>query len=161
MQVKNPEIFSLIESIGLHFNNNISNRFTRASLSLLPLDTTTWTQLEELTEKAANYRYQGYHLDELYEMILSMARFVSAARKQGTQYFKMAAGITTKLTSQDRILHEMVINNFSSNLNILADSTNKLYIKAVELDKQAANGKPAIYTKHPDLSQLGRYLVGQ
>jgi len=160
MQIKNPEVYSLIESIGLHFNTNISNRFTRASLSLLPLDTTTWTQLEELTEKAANYRYQGYHLDELYAMILSMARFVSAARKQGTQYFKMTAGTTSKLTTQDKILHEMVINNFSSNLNILADSTNKLYIKVVELDKIAANGKPAIYTKHPDLAQLGRYLVG-
>lgn len=160
MQIKNPEVYSLIESIGLHFNNNISNRFTRSSLALLPLDTTTWSQIEELTEKTANYRYQGYHLDELYAMILSMARFVSAARKQGTQYFKLNSSASSKMSAQDKILHDMVINNFSSNLNILADSTNKLYIKTVELDKLAASGRPAIYTKYPDLAQLGRYLVG-
>ncbi|PKL07534.1 MAG: hypothetical protein CVV51_13605 [Spirochaetae bacterium HGW-Spirochaetae-7] len=148
----------MIEAIGHHFKTNISNRFTRGALSMLVLDNATWNQIEELTEKSDNYRYQGYHLDELYGLILAMARFISAARKQAAQSLRY--GNVDRLTSQDRVLRDMVVNNFSSNLNILADSVNKLYVKVVEIDKANSAGRPAIYTRFPELAELGRYLVG-
>ncbi len=158
MQIKNPEIYSLIEAIGQHFKTNISNRFTRGALSMLVLDNATWNQIEELTEKSDNYRYQGYHMDELYGLILAMARFISAARKQASQSLRY--GGVDKLSGQDRVLRDMVVNNFSSNLNILADSVNKLYMKVVEIDKEASAGRQPIYTRFPELGELGRYLVG-
>ncbi|MCP5454381.1 MAG: hypothetical protein H7A27_10435 [Spirochaetaceae bacterium] len=148
----------MIEAIGHHYKNNISNRFTRGALSLLVLDNATWNQIEELTEKSDNYRYQGYHLDELYGLILAMARFIAAARKQGAQTLRY--GSVDKLNAQDRVLRDMVVNNFASNLNILADSVNRLYVKVVEIDKEAAAGRQPVYTRFPDLGELGRYLVG-
>lgn len=158
MQIKTPEVYSLIEAIGHHFKNNISNRFTRGALSMLILDNATWNQIEELTEKSDNYRYQGYHLDELYGLILAMARFISAARKQGSQSLKY--GNIDKLSAQDRVLRDMVVNNFSSNLNILADSVNKLYVKIVEIDKENSAGHQPVFARFPELGELGRYLVG-
>ncbi len=158
MQIKTPEVYSMIEAIEHHFKNNISNRFTRGALSLLVLDNATWNQIEELTEKTDNYRYQGYHLDELYGLILAMARFVSAARKQVAQTIRYAN--VDRLTNQDKVLRDMVVNNFGSNLNILADSLNKLYIKIVEIDKENSAGRPPTYTRFPELNELGRYLVG-
>lgn len=158
MQIKTPEVYSLIEAIGHHFKNNISNRFTRGALSMLILDNATWNQIEELTEKSDNYRYQGYHLDELYGLIMAMARFISAARKQGSQSLRY--GNVDKLSAQDRVLRDMVVNNFSSNLNILADSVNKLYIKIVEIDKENSAGRQPVFMRFPELSELGRYLVG-
>jgi hypothetical protein len=159
MQIKNPEVYSLIETIGHHFRTNISNRFTRTALALLVLDNATWNHIEELTEKSANYRYQGYHLDELYMLILAMARFVNAARKQTVQVLRMGSG-ADRLGSQDRVLRDMVVNNFGSNLNILADSVNKLYVKVVEIDKDEAGRSPTVLSKFPELSEIGRYLVG-
>jgi hypothetical protein len=158
MQIKTPEVYSMIEAIGHHFKNNISNRFTRGALSMLVIDNATWNQVEELTEKSDNYRYQGYHIDELYGLILAMARFVSAARKQGNQILRY--GSVDKLTAQDRVLRDMVVNNFGSNLNILADSVNRLYVKIVEIDKANAAGRQPIYARFPELGELGRYLVG-
>jgi hypothetical protein len=158
MQIKTPEVHSLIEAIGHHYKTNISNRFTRGALSMLVLDNATWGQIEELTEKSDNYRYQGYHLDELYGLILAMARFISAARKQAAP--AMRYGSVDKLSSKDRVLRDMVVNNFSSNLNILADSVNKLYIKVVELDREEAAGRQPTYARFPELNELGRYLVG-
>ena len=159
MQIKTPEVYSLIETIGHHYRNNISNRFTRGALSVLTIDNATWNQIEELTEKTANYRYQGYHPDELYGLILAMARFISAARKQSGQTLRYG-GNMAKLNAQDRVLRDMVVNNFASNLNILADSVNKLYVKIVELDKEQSVGRAPEYTKFPELNELGRYLVG-
>lgn len=159
MQIKNPEVYSLIEAIGQHFKTNISNRFTRGALSMLVLDNATWNQIEELTEKSDNYRYQGYHLDELYGLILAMAKFISAARKQAAQSLRYG-GSVDKLSGQDRVLRDMVVNNFASNLNILSDSVNKLYMKVVEIDKDASAGRQPIFSKFPELGELGRYLVG-
>jgi hypothetical protein len=59
----------------------------------------------------------------------------------------------------DRVFREMAINNFGANLKILADYVNELYIKTVALDKEASGAKQAAYTRIPDLSELGRYLV--
>ncbi|MBN2874875.1 MAG: hypothetical protein JXM71_07260 [Spirochaetales bacterium] len=148
----------MIEAIGQHFKTNISNRFTRGALSMLALDNATWNQIEELTEKSDNYRYQGYHLDELYMLILAMARFISAARKQAAQSLRY--GSVDRLSSQDKVLRDMVVNNFSSNLNILADSVNKLYVKIVEIDKENSPGRQPTYVRFPELNELGRYLVG-
>lgn len=159
MQVKNPEVYSIIETIGHHYRTNISNRFTRAALSLLPLDNAAWNAIEELTEKSANYRYQGYHLDELYRLILAMARFVNVARKQTSQALRHGAG-AERMGPQDRVLRDMVVNNFGSNLNILADTLNKLFIKAVEIDKEEAGRGPTVLSKFPELAEIGRYLVG-
>lgn len=158
MQIKTPEVYAMIEAIGHHYKNNISNRFTRGALSMLVLDNATWNQIEELTEKSDNYRYQGYHIDELYGLILAMARFVSASRKQGSQTLRY--GAVDKLSPQDRVLRDMVVNNFASNLNILADLLNKLYVKVVEIDKENAAGRQPVYVRFPELGELGRYLVG-
>jgi len=158
MQIKTPEVYSMIEAIGHHYKNNISNRFTRGSLSMLVIDNATWNQIEELTEKSDNYRYQGYHVDELYGLILAMGRFIFAARKQGGQILRY--GNIDKLNAQDRVLRDMVVSNFSSNLNILADSINRLYVKIVEIDKANAAGRQPVYTRFPELGELGRYLVG-
>lgn len=159
MQIKNPEVYSLIETVGHHYRTNISNRFTRGALALLPLDNATWGRIEELTEKSANYRYQGYHLDELYTLILAMARFVSSARKESIQVLRYG-GASDKITSQDRVLRDMVVNNFASNLNILADAINKLFVKVADIDKEDAGDRTTVLAKFPELNEIGRYLVG-
>jgi len=158
MQVKSPEISRMLEAIENHFKNNISNRFTRAALSLLALDNASWNQIEQFTEKGDSYRYQGYHLEELYGFVLAMARFVSAARKQGAHVFKHVG--LDRISSQDKVLRDMVVNNYASNLNILADYVNKLYMLTLEVDKEQSRGKKPVSSSFPELNELGRYLVG-
>ena len=133
MEIKTPEVYSMIEAIGEHFRANISNRFTRGALAVLPLDNAAWGQIEELTEKTDNHRFQGYTPDELYVSILAIARFISMARRQVPQSLRY--GNAGNLSPQDRILRDMVVNNFNSNLNILADLLNTLYMKIVEIGR--------------------------
>jgi hypothetical protein len=160
MQVKNPELFSLIETIAQHYQTNISNRFTRRALSTMTLDAGSWGLIEQLTEKVENYRYQGYHLDELYVQILALARFIYQARRQVAPNLRfIATSGRERISESDRVFRDMAVNNFGSNLKILADYVNDLYLKAVDLDKEASGGKPASFSKIPELKELGRYLV--
>ena len=162
MQLKNPEIFSLVESIGEHYRTNISNRFTRRAISTMTLDAGTWNLIEELTEKCDNYRYQGYHPDELYAQVLAMARFVYQARREvlpNLRYLASASGGRERISPADKVFRDMAVNNFGPNLKILADKVNELYVKVVAIDKEAAGQKPPIYTQISELREIGRYLV--
>lgn len=161
MQVKDPEIFSLLEKIGHHYRTNIANRFTRHALSTMSFEGNGWALIEEMTEKVANYRYQGYHIDELYLQILAMARFVYQSRRQLAPNLRMLAGAGhgQRVTEADRVFRDMAINNFDSNLKLLSDMINDLYTKVAALDREDAGTKPTVLSRIPELKEIGRYLV--
>jgi len=160
-RIKDAQIIRMIEQIGEHYRTNISNRFLRPLLLQLLLDKNTWDQIELLTEKLEIFRYQGFHYDELYRQIYACARFVEAARNNIIP--SLRSKLSSAPNSPDKILRDMAANNFGSNLQVFADSLNELYITLVELDKASAarfkNQRP-VYTTIPELSNVGRLLVG-
>jgi len=157
-RVKDTEIIRLIEQIGEHYRANIANRFLRPMLLQLQMDKNTWDLIELLTEKIELFRYQGFHLDELYRQIAACARFVEAARNQ------LIPSLRSKINStpigSDRVLREMAASNFVSNLKVFADLLNKLYTGLAELDTKSAGKGTPVFSTIPDLYHVGRMLVG-
>jgi hypothetical protein len=157
MLIQEPEIVRLVERIGEHFKMNISNRFIRPVLLQLPLDKQAWDLIEILTEKLEQYRYQGFHFDELYPQVAAAARFVSLCRKDviPTLRYRLSGG-----SGSEKVLRDMTVNNFASNLQLFADLLNELYVKLVELDKRASKGRVPLYMQIPELQDIGRQLTG-
>ena len=156
MVSKDARVVRLVERIGEHYRMNISNRFIRPTLLQISLEKQSWDLLETLTEKVEQYR-QGFHLDELYRQIIAAARFVSIVRRD------LAPTLRSRLSGgsgPDRVLRDMAVNNFSSNLQVFADLVNELYICLVEVDKSSARGRRPLYTSIPELNDVGRMLVG-
>ena len=157
MQVREAHIIRLVERIGEHYRTNISNRFIRPTLLQLPLEKQSWDQIETLTEKIEQYRYQGFHLDELYRQIMAAARFVAVTRRD------LVPSLRTRFaggTGPDKVLRDMAVNNFGSNLKLFADLLNELYVNLVELDKKNAKGRRPFYMSIPELDDVGRLLIG-
>ena len=156
--VRDAQIIRLIERIGEHYRTNISNRFIRPALLQLPLEKQSWDLIEILTEKIEQYRYQGFHLDELYHQIIACGRFVSLTRRElvPTLRNRLSGGNSVP----DRVLRDMAVNNFGSNLQVFADLVNELYVCLVELDKVDAKGHRPLYMSIPELKDIGRMLVG-
>jgi hypothetical protein len=159
MQINDSEISMLIEKLGEHYRNNISNRFVRPALLHMPLDNQAWDLIESLMEKSDQANTQGIHLAELYSQIGAAARFVSLARSDVAPSLRMRLGPSLRGTS-DRVLLEMAINNFASNLRLFADLLNELYVKLVEMDTHAAAGRMPLYKQMPELQEIGHLLVG-
>jgi len=157
--VKDPDIFRIVEKIGDHFLNNVSNRFIRKALMILELQQAEWDRLENLTAKSEYYKQQGFQFDELYEMVLAAARFIYQAR------MKMLPNIRGMLaqgsTEQDRVLRDMAAQNFGVNLEILSDLINELYMKTTNLDRAAHEKKRPVYERIPELKDLGKLLVNE
>jgi len=155
MQVADTGVLRLIERISEHYRSNISNRFIRPALLQLPFDNQSWDQMENLTEKPPS---QALHLDELYREIIAAAHFVAVVRRD-LPTIRSRVGRADP-TSTDRVLREMAINNFASNLQVFADLVNELFLKLVEIDKSEARGRMPLHAKMTELSNIGRLLVG-
>ena len=162
MQIKDGEVMSLIDSIGAHYRTNIGNRYVRGAFRVLPIEAGSWNTIESVTEKSDYYTLQGYHFDELYERILALSEFVYHSRRELQPQLRMmlSSSVSRAIpTGNERILRDMAVNNFASNLSILADLVNKLYTRTVELDMEAhRHGRP-VYKTFEGLDRVGEYLV--
>ena len=156
-RIKDVHVIGLIEQISGHYQSNISNRFLRPLLLQLQLEKSTWDQIELLTEKMEMYRYQGFHIDDLYRQIIACARFVEAARSGMVPSLK--ARLNAVPSGPDKTLRDMAANNFASNLELLSDLLYELFVNLVELDKKGAKGNPTIFSQMPELQTVGRMLV--
>jgi len=156
--VRDAQVLRLVERIGEHYRTNISNRFIRPTLLTLPMEKQSWDLIETLTEKIEQYRYQGFHLDELYRQIVAASRFISITRRDLAPTLR--ARLTAGGTGPDRVLREMAVNNFASNLQVFADLVNELYVCLVDLDKIDAKGRRPLYMSIPELDDVGRMLIG-
>jgi len=159
MQVKNSEVFALIDRIDAHFNANINNRYLRQAFTGISIDSRTWDLIESLTEKSSHFRLQGYHFDELYERIVAVARFIHVARKEVAPHLRSRLSGGPGSAGTDRVIREMAVNNFASNLNILSDLLNALFQKVVELDTEAHKFETPVFKRMKEVSEMGRYLV--
>jgi hypothetical protein len=157
--IKDPDIYRIIEKIGDHFLNNVSNRFIRKTLVILELPQAEWDRLENLTNKTEYYKQNGFSYDELYEMVLAAAHFISQARQKMVPHIKgmlVQAG-----TDKDKVLRDMAAQNFPVNLAILSDLINELYMKTTELDRSEHEKKRPVYERIPELKDIGKLLVNQ
>ena len=167
MPIKEQEIFNIIDRIRDHYHNNIYNRYIRKAFILMKIPRETQDALDHFTEKTDYYKLQGYQYKELYEQIFAAATFVHHAKQEVMPKIKsiLAGGSETVLsrqsgdTDRDRILREMAINNFSSNLGIFSDMINELYIKTANLDKEEHVGRKPVYERMPELKEIGQLLI--
>ena len=97
-------------------------------------------------------------MDELYRQVAAAARFVQVTRRELVPNMRMR--FTKSTEGPDRVLRDMAVHNFASNLQLFADQVNELYVSLVELDKIDARGKRPTYLTIPELQDIGRMLVG-
>jgi len=163
MQIKDNVVMSIIEQLSDHYKRNINNRFLRPALMRVQLESHTWELIESITEKSDYYSLQGYHLDELYDRVLALAEFIYHARKDiepNLRVYLSGSGSHSAIPSgNERVLRDMSVNNFQSNLAIMSDLVNKLYVAVVEIDNSMNASKTPVHKTIPRLKELGRFLV--
>ncbi|MCL2008372.1 MAG: hypothetical protein FWG77_09830 [Treponema sp.] len=157
MLIRDAQIVRLVERIGEHYKTNISNRFLRPALLQLALEKQTWDNIETLTMKLEHFRYQGFQLDELYRQILASARFVALARRE------LLPNLRHRIMGDagaDKVLRDMAINNFNSNLQVFADHVGELYQNLLRIDNFRSKGRRPVHETIPEMIEVGSMLSG-
>jgi len=156
--ITDESVVRLIKQLVDHYRTNISNRFIRPVLLQIQFDDVLWNQIESLTERFDQLDYQGYDIEELYRQIAALTKFVDTVRREVAPTLRYRIG-NNFADKTDKVLRDMTINNFSSNLQVFAGFIYELYTKLVEIDTEAAKGKSPIYKKHTELDDIKEKLL--
>ena len=163
MTVKDSDLLNLIDKINSHFKQNINNRFLRKAFMLMEISQNTWEILEGIEEKAPARKMMGYQFEEIYDIVIAGATFIHNAKHDIQPRLKsLLEGNISKGEiggPNDRILRDMAVSNFNSNLSIFTDQINELYMKTVNYDRGVHKNKNCIYEKIKELKQIGQLLV--
>jgi hypothetical protein len=158
-QITDESVVRLVKQLVDHYHSNISNRFIRPVLLQIQFDEILWGQIESLTERFDQLGYQGYHIDDLYRQIGAFTKFVEAVRREVAPTLRYRIG-NNFVDKTDKVLRDMAIHNFSSNLQVFAGLIYELYSKLVEIDTAATKkGKRPIYREYPDLNDIEEKLL--
>ena len=161
MPTLDASILKTIEEIGEHYKSNLSNRHLRKALLSMQMEPGTWDLIESFIDLSDYANYQGYRFDELYERIMALAKFVYKARTEVGPLLKSSIG-TVRIgrdEANDRIIREMAISNFDSNLGVMSDLVHELYMKVVEFDRASHQSKQPVYERMTELKEIGRLLI--
>lgn len=159
MQYRSQELFQKIETLAVHYTTNLMSPYLKAPLANLPLTRRDNDEIELLTARIDVYRHQGYHLDELYWKLLAMARFVKTAQ------FQWGSGLKTQVVaryagrpSSERVMAEMVVNNFPANLELLASQVMELFVMVKAEDQAQNQGKARELRGVPEAKEIPELL---
>ena len=159
MQIQRQLLFQKLERLADHYNGHIASPYLKAEFPSLTLAARDWDEIELITVRQELFRHQGYHLDDLYLKLLSLARFVKAARTQ------MGANIKNRVASRfsgrpqnERVMADMTAANFLPNLQILSDIILDLYDFAQKEDADQNQGKTRVLATLPEVREITELL---
>jgi len=158
MSVQNYEINMQIEKIADHVDTMLKNAFIKKALTRIVIPHEFQSGMDILMSRSDAYRINGYMFDELYRGILGLAMWSYRARTEMLPELKYHLS-GESMPQMDRVREQMALENLKSNLAILADEINDLYVQTVEVDKSAHRSKPPVYRRMTELEKLGQFLT--
>jgi hypothetical protein len=156
--VQDPVILQMVEKLGEHYRTNIDTRFIRNALLQISLEKNQWDLIEDLTS-ANQPRFQGFMLGTLYRQLAAAARLAALARRDLVPNIRNRVSAVSSGSGPERILRDMAVNAFGTNLDIFVQMVNQIFAALVEMDKSdRKNGRRPLYTQMPELVDLIRTL---
>ena len=136
----------------------LKNAFVRKSLSRITIEHEFQAGMDILLSRSESYKVNGYLFDELYRGVLGLAMWSYKARTEFLPQMKYQLSGET-MPQTDRIREQMALENLKSNLSILSDEINNLYVRTVAADKLAHRRKPPVFQRLKELESLGQLLT--
>ena len=158
MSVQDYDINVKIDKIADHVDTMLNNEFVRKGFSRITIDREYQSGMDILLSRSESYKVNGYLFDELYRGIMGLAMWSYRARTEFLPQMKYHLSDDSK-PQTDRIREQMALENLNSNLSILADEVNELFLKVVAADKAAHKLKPPVFQRMKELENLGQLLT--
>lgn len=158
MPIQDYEINAQIGRINDQIETILNNAFIRKSLSKIVIPHEYQAGMDILLSNSENYKINGYLFDEIYRGILGMAMWSYRARTEMLPELKYHLS-GEAMPEMDRLREQMALENLKSNLDILSDELNNLYIKTVAFDKSSHIQKAPVYRRMKELENLGQFLT--
>jgi hypothetical protein len=156
--IRDPIILQMVEKLGEHYRANIDTRFIRNALLQISLEKSQWDLIEDLT-RASQLHFQGFMLATLYRQLAAAAKLAFLARRDLIPNIRNRVSAINSGTGPERILRDMAVNAFGTNIDIFEQMVNQTFATLVERDKEnRKHGRRPLYLQMPELVDLIRTL---
>jgi hypothetical protein len=156
--IKDPVVLQMVEKLGEHYRANIDTRFIRTALLQLSLEKSQWDLIEVLT-RPNQLLFQGCMLEDLYLRLGAAGKLASMARRDLVPNIRNRVSAVGSNSGSERVLRDMAVNAFGTNVEIFAQMIAQLFATLVKLDKaDRGNGRRPLYPQIPELVDLIRNL---
>lgn len=160
MPTNDGQMLNLLEKVKESLNTLISVRFVRNAYEHIDLAYTTRSLTDSLIRQDNLLRSYGYMYNELYDIILALAKVVHKFRTEIIPNSKNLLSAEPR-NAAEKLKEQMAAENLASNVDILCDNVHALYIHTVSLDKESHTKKAPVYERIPELKELGSFLTTQ
>jgi len=160
MQIRSSDLFKKLDALGEHYRNHIQSSYLKSEFPNLTLSKRDWEEIELVTARLDLFRHQGFHLDELYLKLYSLAKLVKQARTHwGANLKSIISRRYASRPASERLMAEMAAANFPANLSTLSDMVLELFYLARKEDADQNEGKTRALSSLPEIKDLEALLA--
>jgi hypothetical protein len=159
MIVNKKSIRDIIERLHNHYNLFFSNQYIKYYLLDSKIPRNVWVNIEDLMNSVKEYQDTGHELEKLYEQILSYTSFMQTIKNEILpRMLKEAQQRMHSLSTDNRILFKMTLNNTPGNLEIFHNLTTELFIAVRDADISKYGEEKALYKRLPYTKDIENIL---
>lgn len=161
MRIPDGGIRNELEAIQEHFSRNLYHQALRRVLSILDLNRESWQRILTVVDGNLSVLSDGStaSLPDVYETIIAFAAFSRCVRRQICGNLRDLLGRPETLNREEKMLRDITLGNFESNLEALNTRVINLYWTTVRLDKKQ-NGTHAVAATYQELRGIESALSG-
>ncbi len=159
MLLKDQKIFDTIEKLKERYYIFSSNNFVKSYLFESDISKNDWMDIEDLLNANQYYDATGYDLDNLYNQILTFARFLTRLERDIVPKMQNEANARANTLSKDnRVIFKMTVNNAPGNVKTLEELIKELFVGLKSLDRSTHGEDKMLLHKKSYLKELEQRL---
>lgn len=159
MNFKDKIIHDIIEKLKNQYQLFTGNQFINYYLNESNIPKNDWMDIEDLMNSNRYFEAEGYDLEKLYEQIRTFSLFLTKIKKE--ILLKMTQDSERRmaqLSSDNRVLYKMTVDNTPGNLKIFYDIIIELYLNLKKIDQKLNGEENMIFARLPFASDIEKNL---
>ncbi len=159
MKFKDKNIYSKIDTLKNQYQIFIHNQFINYYLLDSNIPKNDWLDIEDLINSNKYYEAEGYDLNKLYEQIFTFSSFLKRIKIRILPRMKSESeSRMRKLSSNNKILYKMTLDNLPVNLKSFGDLIIDLFVNVKRVDKKIHGEKNMLYLRLPFIREIEKNL---
>ena len=151
-----------LEKLSSHYYMFFNNQFIKYYLLDAKISKSIWLDVEDLMNSAKDFDVRGCELEKFYEQILSFVTFISVIQNEVLpRMLNEAQPRIQKLSSTNRVLYRMTLENLPENICIFMGMINELLTIVKRIDISMNGEGHALCIKLSCIKDIDEKLNGK
>jgi len=159
MNFKDKTIHDIIDKLKIQYQLFTGNQFISYYLNESNIPKNDWMDIEDLIHSNRYFEAEGYDLEKLYEQIRTFSLFLVKIKEEILPMIaRDSERRMAQLSSDNKVLYKMTIDNTPGNLKIFYDIISELYLNLKKIDQKINGEDKMVLARLPFAADIEKTL---